>query len=304
MSLRENMAGSIWGETAAGAYGIGRIMDRMEAYGIRGVFFVDPMPALVFGVQVVAEIVAPVLARGHEVQLHLHTEWLQWVRDSPVHGRTGRNIGDFSLADQIALIGTARELLIAAGAPPPCAFRAGNFGANDDTLRALAQTGIRWDASYNAAYVGRGCEIGVAAGAVDPVHVCGTHELPTAGLWERPGQFRPAQICALSAEEMRRALHHAAATQAPVFAAVTHSFEMLSRDRRRPNRMVLQRLEAACRIIAEHPGLSSGGFADLAPPAETTSERSHLPPERLRRARRLAEQAVGMLLYERTLRPR
>src|SRR3546814_1290826 len=122
-----------------------------------------PMPALVYGPKIIAEIVRPIVARGHEVQLHIHTEWLRFARFNPAGKLTGRNIGDFPLSAQKKLIGLARDILVSAGAPEPIAFRAGNFGANDDTLRALAALGFRFDSSFNAAWHGRGC-----ANTLDP----------------------------------------------------------------------------------------------------------------------------------------
>ncbi|MET0137016.1 MAG: hypothetical protein ABW192_01385, partial [Sphingobium sp.] len=124
LSAADNLRASLTGTTSAGDYGIGWQMDRMDECGITGVFFVDPMPALVHGRDLVAQMVEPILSRGHEVQVHIHTEWLEWARETPVEGRTGRNIGDFSVDDQVALIGWAHDALVAAGAPAPNAFRA------------------------------------------------------------------------------------------------------------------------------------------------------------------------------------
>ena len=298
-----NFTRSITGTTSAGDFGIHWQMDQMEPHGVRGVYFVDPMPGLVLGPGIVERIVAPILARGHEVQIHIHTEWLQWAKQSPVNGRTGRNIGDFALDDQITLIDWARKALVAAGAPPPNAFRAGNFGANDDTLRALAELGITWDSSYNPAYAQLGCRIDATPAIIDPTELHGVCEVPVAGLWDRPGRFRPAQICAVSATEMRQALRHAADTGAHSFSLVTHSFEMLSRDRRRPNRTVTKRLIATCKAIGSDPRLVSTGFHALQPPAEFRAGQSRLGPSRRRTALRVAEQAISTLLYERRLRP-
>ena len=296
-----NYRASIEGMTAQGSVGIFWQMDRLDAHGLTGVFFVDPMPALVYGPDVVEKIVRPIVARGHEVQLHIHTEWLEWAGPAPVAAR-GRNIADFAFEDQVTLIERARDLLVAAGAPQPFAFRAGNYGANDDTLRALAALGFAWDASFNPAYRGAPCDIGLPADTIDPVSRLGVAELPVAAIFDRPGQLRHAQICALSNREMTEALHHAAATQRPAFAVVSHSFEMLSRDRQRPNRTVMARFETLCRTIAEHPDLSSCGFADLNLPAPSASA-SRLPPSLWRTVLRHAEQAMASIRYERALRP-
>ncbi|MCE7798628.1 hypothetical protein LWE61_19025 [Sphingobium sufflavum] len=304
MAWQDNLRHSLTGSTNVGDYGIGWQMDRMEAHGIRGVFFVDPMPGLIHGPDLVARMVEPILSRGHEVQVHIHTEWLQWAKDSPVDGRTGRNIGDFTLADQVALLGWARDTLVAAGAPGPNAFRAGNYGANDDTLRALARLGILWDSSYNADYAGRPCHITLPSETVDPVWREGVLEAPVAGIWDRPDHFRPAQVCALSVAEMVQGLTHAARDGAHSFIVVSHSFEMLSRDRMRPNRLVMKRFEALCAAIAADERVVASGFADLPVPTPSASAvRPRLAASHIRTAWRVAEQGFATLVYEKGLFP-
>lgn len=298
-----NLASSILGETAAGAYGIGWQMDRLEEQGLTGIFFVDPLPALVHGEGLVADIVGPIVARGHDVQLHLHTEWLQWARESPVGGRRGTYLKDFSRADQHVLLALARDLLIRAGAPSPVAFRAGNYGANDDTLAVLAALGIRWDSSVNADYLGRACGVSLPADQHMPVRHRGIVELPVSGIQDRPGHFRPAQLCALSAWEMGAALGHAAEAGHPLFTIVTHSFEMLSRDRSRPNRAVMRRFATLCRRIARDPRLATARFAELDAEAVLVGNRPRLGPSALRTWARIGEQAIATWRYERQLRP-
>jgi hypothetical protein len=283
---------------ACDGVGTGWQMDKLDEHGLTGVFFVDPMPALVYGADVIARIVAPIVARGHEAQLHLHPEWLAWASDQPVGERRGQNIGDFDLDDQIVLITLARQFLIDAGAPPPIAFRAGNFGANDDTLRALAALGIRWDTSFNPTYIGGPCTIELGRDQIDPVARLGITEVPVSAICDRPGHIRHAQVCALSTREMAAGLRHAAATERPAFTVVTHSFEMMSRDRKRPNQSVMGRFEALCQTVAEQPDLSSSGFATLALPRATTAP-ERTSPSYVRTAKRVAEQAFAALAYER-----
>ena len=295
-----NLAASVTGD-----YGIGWQMECLARHGLKAVYFVDPMPALVYGPAIVARMVAPILAQGHDVQLHIHTEWLAWAMQSPVGNRRGKNIADFSLADQLVLLDWARATLVAAGAPCPTVFRAGNFGANDDTLRALAALGFAWDASFNPALRDGRCRIGLGAGQVDPVVRLGVAELPVAAIHDGPAGLRPAQVCALSSAEMRAALHHAARTGRPALAIVTHSFEMLSRDRLQPNRAVMARFESLCRTIAAHPRLDSAEFADLAmpPAADPHARAERLPPHALRRLSRIAGQALATWVYDRQIFP-
>ena len=287
-SAAANHAASIEGAVSGISVGVGWLMDRMEAHGLSGVFFVDPMPALVHGPAILPPVVEPILARGHEVQLHIHTEWLAWATSSPVGARRGRCIGAFALADQVTLLALARTLLEDAGAPRPIAFRAGNFGADERTLAALARLGFRWDSSVNPGFPGA-----LPATATHP----DIAELPVGALFDRPGHVRPAQVCALSAREMAAVLRHAARGPAP-FAIVTHSFEMLSRDRRRANRAVMARFEAMCATIAQTPGLRATGFVGL-DPGRLAAPAPMLAPSLLRTLGRMAEQAVATVRYER-----
>lgn len=279
-------------------HGVGWQMDQLDACGLIGVFFVDPMPALVYGADVIASIVTPIVARGHDVELHLHPEWLAWATSQPVGSRRGATIGAFDLNDQKVLIMLARQLLIDAGAPPPSAFRAGNYGANDDTLRALSSLGMQWDSSFNPTYVGDPCDIGLGVDQIDPVVRLGITEVPISAIHDRPEHLRHAQVCALSSRELNDALNHAAATQRPAFTIVTHSFEMMSRDRKRPNRSVMKRFETLCRTVADHAGLSSSGFANLVLDDAATVP-TRLAPSYPRTAMRIAEQAFATLAYER-----
>src|SRR3546814_7621803 len=94
---------------------------------------------------------------------------------------------------------------------------------------------------------------------------------------DRADSFRPAQLCAMSEEEMRDALDHAAASGAIQFSAFSHSFELLSRDRAVPNRLAIARMEALCQAVAADARVTNGGFADLPlPPAQPGPIR---PPE-------------------------
>ncbi len=301
MSLADNVRGSIHGEVGDGRFGIGWQMDRLEAHGLRGVFFVDPLPARIIREDFLGDIVGPIVARGHEVQLHIHSEWLALAEGSPKPIGSGQHIRDYAPADQAVLIRQAAKLLGDAGAPAPIAFRAGNYAASDETLAALAGEGILWDSSFNADYLGGACRIDLPATINAPVRHGGLIEVPVSGLNDRPGRFRPAQVCAVSQWEMSAALDHAATVGQPTFVIVSHSFEMLSRDRKRPNRMVMARFEHLCRHIATHAALRSTGFRDLDPAAIGCAPAAVplLAANRWRTLQRHCAQAAATLLYER-----
>ena len=300
-SAKDNLASSIFGQCTSGAYGISHQMDVLDEYGLTGIFFADPMPALLFGPELLQDIVQPIVSRGHEIQLHIHTEWLEFLPNSPVGSLRGRNIGDFPLDAQITLLDLAREMLCAAGAPPPNAFRAGNYGANDDTLRALRSLGIACDSSFNPSYLGQECQISLPVETSTLTRKLGVNVLPVGAIMDTWKTRRHAQICALSSWEMKAAIDHCAATSLRNFVTITHSFELLTRDRKRHNAAVKARFDALCRNIALHPDLESGSFRELGEPDREmpTTPAEQLPPFMVRRLMRMGKQALYRVVIER-----
>jgi peptidoglycan/xylan/chitin deacetylase (PgdA/CDA1 family) len=302
-SCPENFARCLSCETPSGAVGIHYQMEVLDRHGLKATFFVDPMPALVWGEEAVERVVGPIIDTGHDVQLHLHTEWLALADRSPIApGRTGRNIADFTCQEQEALIGWAAQRLVAAGAAYPVAFRAGNYGANDDTLRALARLGIWFDSSFAPALVGGDCRIGLGREYLAPVSREGLCEVPIAAIGARGG-LRHAQLTALSLAELKAAIRHASDHDWPAFVLVSHSFEMMNRDRGIANRVVQRRFEALCQWIAGEPRVTTGTFADpwvlerLEMAAHADRKAQPAPPAPLREMRRMAEQAFANAVY-------
>lgn len=302
----ENFARSITCETPAGAVGVGHQMDVLDRFGLKGVFFVDPMPALLWGVEAIADVVGPIVSRGHDVQLHCHSEWLACAPATLVAERTGRHLKDFTLDDQRRILAFARDTLVASGAPPPVAFRAGNYGANDDTLIALAGLGLTHDSSHCPALAGRG-DGAISLGDRDfrPVAHHGVVEVPVACIGAPGGRLRHGQLTALSLGELVAAIAHARRQRVASLTFVSHSFELLSRDRRRINRMVARRFERLCAALAAMPGVATATYAKRPPAAEAAESGGvPLPFAPLRSGARVIEQVLANALYSRQLRAR
>lgn len=299
----DNFARSIHCAANGEEAGIGYKLRKLRDTGQSAVFFVDPMPALVWGTGAVEDIVGPIIDAGQDVQLHLHTEWLAFAhRNHPLpSGRTGQNLYDFGFEEQCALIDYARTQLVAAGAAPPVAFRAGNYGANDDTLRALAQLGIAYDSSHCPALAAGASRISLSSDVREPVQHCGVIEVPvasTAGLGRQ--SQRHGQITALSLAEMRAAILHARATGREAFTLVSHSFELFSRQKRMVNRLVRRRFDRLCQFLHDTPGIQSGTYRDHPPQPRSTDGAAPvplLPANPWRIGTRLAEQAWSNTLY-------
>ncbi len=298
-SREENFARSIACVTRGGAVGIGYQMDVFDSHGLKAVFFVDPMPALIWGVEAISDIVGPIVARGHDVQLHLHSEWLELAGpDNPLPGHTGTNIREFAFDDQCALLDFARGVLIAAGAPPPVAFRAGNYGASDDTLRALAEVGLRYDSSHCPGFSGSAATISLGPDDRAPVAHCGVVEVPAGCIGAPGGRLRHLQITAVSRRELTAAVRHAAAQQDDSITLVSHSFELLSRNRQQINHVVKRRFERFCADLAALADCRTATYAAQPPrPGQRQQAVAPLPCNRLRTGLRFAEQAVANTLY-------
>lgn len=296
----ENFVRSIACETADGPVGVGYQMDRFDRHGLKAVFFVDPFPALVWGVEAIADVVGPIVARGHDVQLHLHTEWLELAgRANPLGSRTGLNIRDFTLDEQCLLIDKARALLLAAGAPPPVAFRAGNYGANDNTLRALAMLGIGYDTSHCPGIAQSQCAISLGPEDRAVGEHCGTIEVPIGAIAAPGGGLRHFQLTALSLAEIVAQLRLAVRAGHPVMTLVSHSFELLSRDRIRTNAIVRRRFERLCAALPTIAGLQTATYS-AKPPLPGGDNQPLLPHSWLRTAGRSAEQALANMFSGRT----
>src|SRR6478609_6242763 len=76
--LTRDIDRDIYGNTPSGSYGISYQMDVLDRHGLKGVFFVEPLFAEVAGRDRLRAIVAEIQGRGHEVQVHIHPEWLGW----------------------------------------------------------------------------------------------------------------------------------------------------------------------------------------------------------------------------------
>lgn len=295
----ENYARSIACVTPDGPAGITHKLALLAQHNQKAVFFVDPMPALVWGVAAIEDIIAPILEAGQDVQLHCHTEWLELAGTAnPLgSGRTGKNIAEFPLEEQIELLSYARDTLMAAGAPAPVAFRAGNYGANDDTLRALAAIGLTYDSSHCPA-LPDACWIGLGSDDRDPVLHHGIIEVPAGTIGTLGGGQRHAQITALTLAEMLAAIRHARDNGQDNFTLVSHSFELINRRTMAVNQIVRRRFDKLVQKLAEMKGVTTGNYRDNPPQlAVGQSPREVLPATTLRTGVRLAEQLVSSTFY-------
>jgi peptidoglycan/xylan/chitin deacetylase (PgdA/CDA1 family) len=304
LTWRHYAAGASWRESFERCYkaagvGIPYQLDMLARYELKACFFVDPMPGLVYGMEPVRRMVEPILSAGQEVQLHLHSFWASLAQGEPVDGKF--ELTCFGLERQRELIETARDLLMLAPAPSPIAFRSGSYAANEATLLALADLGIRYDSSHNGAQHPWPSALPFDPRQIAPVAYGNVIEVPVTTIEDSPGSLRHLQLCAVSGRELREALLHATEQGHEVATIVSHSFELATRDGTRPNMMLRRRFESLCAFLAERAAaMPTAHFSDLEG-MQVGGEAQPLPPRTLRRAERMVEQLWANTVYERRL---
>jgi hypothetical protein len=270
--LTADMKRDLYGEIDGRAVGLDYQLETFSKYGLKGNFMVESLFSAVpeVGPEPLKKIVRSIASGGHDIQIHPHTEWIPHIPDFdiPYHSHLLRR---YSLHDQEAILRFAKARLEEAGAPTPVAFRAGGFAANNDTLIAVGNSGLKYDSSFNLCYQNGNDE--------DDLHppdfwghvteFRGVQRLPVAVFQDRRSHFRPAQILACSANEMIHALDAAERHKWDFFVIVLHSFEMISCRRHKTKapmirQVVVDRFEKVCEFLGNHRDrFKTVGFSDL-----------------------------------------
>lgn len=262
-------------------------------HGLTATCFVEPLFAGRFGLAPLTEIVGLVREAGHEVQLHLHTEWVDEARepllaDAPPGKR--QHLRYFSLDEQTRLIGIGADWLQAAGAARPRGFRAGSFAFNADTLPALEAQGIGIDCSYNASMMGPSSGVAQGELLVQARRVGQVVELPMTVYSDGRG-LRHAQLTACSWSELESLLWSALEAGYRQFVVLSHNFELLTPRLDRVDLVVMRRLQRLCDFLDRHrDAFRVRGLAGELPVATTAAYRPLSSPL-WRTGMRMVEQA-------------
>lgn len=279
--------------------GVAWQLGQLRRHGLKACFFVDPMPSLVYGLDWMKRVIGAILEAGQEVQLHVHPNWAGARADDRSATNAAFELIDYDYDEQAELIAGASDMLVAAGAPEPIAFRAGSYAASDDTLGALAELGFVYDSSHNGAEHPWPSACSLSPRQIAPVAHRGVIEVPVTLIEDRAGHLRHFQICALSAAEMRAALDHAARHRHAAVTIVGHGFELANRAGTRPNAVHVRRFEELCRMLGERQGtMSTTHFAER-PELPLDRDDAPLKPSLLRTGLRQAEQLWSNLVEER-----
>lgn len=297
----ENFRSAFLGTTSAGDFGVPYQLARLKAHKLKAVFFVEALCTEILGLDVLKRMAQPILEGGHEVQLHVHPEWLWWAEDRLRLDRRHQSLADLDYMTQQALLERSLEIFERAGLARPIAFRAGNFGANEDTLKALASLGIEIDSSYAQSARRQSCAIEPVGWMTAPVRIEGVVEVPVTCFDDGFGRARPAQICAASTAELSRLVDVGANEGRPALVYVSHSFELLNRIRSSGHPIAISRFNSLCAKLGKaRESVPTVGFADVdwEALARCNTEKPLISSNPIRTLVRMCEQAYGNFLFE------
>jgi len=149
----------IYGNIDGDTWGIGRMMDVGDKYGVKISFFLDFASADIYGDEII-EAGKYILFRGHDLQLHFHPSGFsksfwenighKFTRETdPLDSRVVK-ICVLYLLEQYAKCTSQK----------PVAFRAGSYSIYTELMEELYNNGITVDSSYHSNLLGgepRGC---------------------------------------------------------------------------------------------------------------------------------------------------
>ena len=223
--------GCVWGRldnSSGHEYGLPLILTLLKNTNLKAVFFLEVLSSSRHGISKLKRIADRIISEGHEVQLHLHPSLRHPIRKP----NTEIHLGKYPINTQIELIETGLDILGKCGVTEVTAFRAGGFGINKDTFRALKKCGVLYDSSYNLNYLNSSCLVSLTGpprnDAFPYEHIV---EFPVTCFknpLSRNMPYRHIQITASSYWETKKALLMAYQNKMKAVVIILHSFEFIN----------------------------------------------------------------------------
>lgn len=263
----------IYGRSAHGDFALPAILRILQGYGLRGVFFVEPLFAARFGQRYLEIVVSMITSAGQDVQLHLHPEWTDEIQPALLADISSKRQHLFHYAEdeQAELIRVGKHALEMAGAPAIQVFRAGSYAANRATYKALRRNDILIDSSLNEIDPVSGMDIQRPDRYLSQRQIDGVTVYPVTVFTDGLGRRRPAQVGACGFAEMKDALISAQTAGCQHFVIVSHNFEMLKSASSQPDWVVVRRFEQLCGYLAsQRQRFDVGIFRPSAPSAPSS----------------------------------
>lgn len=289
----------IFGRSPTGDHALPQILETLNRYGLKGVFFVEPLFSTRFGIEHLTKIVEMIREADQEVQLHLHPEWTDVAREAliPNFSHKRQFLTQYDTEEQCKLINHGIRLLEEAGASRPIAFRSGNFSCNAGTFIAAETCGLRFDSSINpeVAASHHHAVLPKDGSAYEAFQHGSLTCIPMSSFRDGFGRPRHAQLTACSIDELTQALIGAEESQWKTFVLLSHGDELMVRGRSSIDPVAVRRFEGLCEFLALHRSmLPTVGFNDL-PPQSPPRNRPLPQVDKLATMKRFIEQAYRRL---------
>lgn len=204
-----------------------------------------------------------VLDANQSVELHVHPEWTD-ESNSVIfpHIKSKReHLKYFTTQEQTHLLSLGKDLLTDAGCNNITAFRAGSFGANNDTLSAVEASGLSINSSYNYCFT-ENCEINVFDDIQPPVEHNGIMEVPMTTFIDGSGKRRDSQLTACSYAELSSSMINAYEQKWQSHVLLSHSFELMKPDFSSYDKLAVKRFEKLCVFLANNTDKFQTSFFD------------------------------------------
>jgi hypothetical protein len=146
------------------------LLDLLDQHNVKAVFFASVFEHCLFGKNAIRKALKYLDAKGHDVQLHTHPYWC--------YGR--EHMWQYSLDEQIEIINNGCELFKEWFGRYPIAHRAGAYGINQDTLKALRHNDIFIDSSMF--HKRQNCKVSWSRNQITEKD--GTLEIPVTGFYK------------------------------------------------------------------------------------------------------------------------
>jgi len=177
--VKEGFEKFVLGKIGSHYYGIPKIVEILDRFDFKAEFFVDVYEYKFFGERKYKDLCKFLHENGHGVQLHTHPSY--------AYDPNRINMYEYSLEEQIKIVAEGKELIEKWIGKSPIAHRAGNYGANNNTLTALKENNIKIDSSFF--YKQNNCKIQLST-INEPIFYNRVLEVPVTVIKKYPKLFR------------------------------------------------------------------------------------------------------------------
>jgi len=210
--------------------GIALQMDLLEHFGFRGCFFVDVLMEYEHGQRALERTIEAIVERGHEVELHVHPEHLEWSADLVATSVAAELRGGGMQPQDVFrhVLELSVDLFERRVGRPPVAYRAGAYRISDAHFPVLEEFGICIDSSVQPYFNSRVADW--MRTRTQPFRVGGVLEIPPTFvlLNDRPDAWETRALAPSSGLGDPVSTLPASPNVPPLVASlVSHSFQLL-----------------------------------------------------------------------------